>query len=296
MDPVTRVTLKDRFKKLIETVKSKRKIVGGVLGILVLVTFLASGVYLIRNRQSTKTEATNPELSLYPNGTNFNIGDTFEVAVSIDTKGMSVSAADLKVRYETNKLEALSVVPIGDFLPTVLLPGTIDSSDPSSGRASITLGALINETGAYPKSGIGALAQITFKAKAAGSTDITFGDETAIAAVGQNVNVVGTKNPAQIDVAGTVIDPTATSEATPTTIAQPTPTTTSNPETTPTATSETTPLLGNFDGDGDVDIIDLGILIDNYAKNPLPNPDTDLDGDGDVDIVDLGILIDNYGG
>jgi hypothetical protein len=52
---------------------------------------------------------------------------------------------------------------------------------------------------------------------------------------------------------------------------------------------------GDVNGDGSVDIIDIGILIDNYGKVPIVNSKADINGDGSVDIIDLGILIDNYG-
>ena len=54
-------------------------------------------------------------------------------------------------------------------------------------------------------------------------------------------------------------------------------------------------LTGDVNGDGKVDIVDIGIIIDNYAKTPLPNPKADVNHDGVVDIVDIGLTIDNYG-
>ncbi len=54
-------------------------------------------------------------------------------------------------------------------------------------------------------------------------------------------------------------------------------------------------LPGDADGNGKVDIVDIGIIIDNYAKSPIPNRNADINGDGKVDIVDIGITIDNYG-
>jgi hypothetical protein len=52
---------------------------------------------------------------------------------------------------------------------------------------------------------------------------------------------------------------------------------------------------GDTNGDGKVDIIDIGIIIDNYAHSPIPNSKADVNRDGRVDIVDIGITIDNYG-
>ncbi len=54
-------------------------------------------------------------------------------------------------------------------------------------------------------------------------------------------------------------------------------------------------IAGDVDGNGKVDIVDIGIIIDNYGKNPVPNHNADINADGKVDIVDIGITIDNYG-
>ena len=53
--------------------------------------------------------------------------------------------------------------------------------------------------------------------------------------------------------------------------------------------------LGDINGDGVVDIIDIGVIIDNYGKVPINNIKADVNRDGTVDIIDVGIVIDNYG-
>jgi hypothetical protein len=56
-----------------------------------------------------------------------------------------------------------------------------------------------------------------------------------------------------------------------------------------------TPVIpGDLDGDDDVDLTDLAILLGSYGiENPWE--DADIDGDGDVDLSDLAILLSNYG-
>jgi hypothetical protein len=53
----------------------------------------------------------------------------------------------------------------------------------------------------------------------------------------------------------------------------------------------TVDMPGDLDGDGDVDLADLGILLASYGIDD----GGDLDGDGDTDLADLGILLANYG-
>lgn len=182
----------------------KRKIIGSVLGLLFLTVSLGTGLYLVQTVQKTRVSATGAELMLSTSNANPKIGDNILVAVYLDTdtEGLQVTGADIKVGYDNNILEATSVRN-GNFLPTVLVPGSI-----SSGQASIVLGCLVDTTGAYPKSGTGTLANITFKAKALGSTTVSFSSGTGIAAVGQPSNVAEVFKPVQITVQSSTGSPT----------------------------------------------------------------------------------------
>jgi hypothetical protein len=53
---------------------------------------------------------------------------------------------------------------------------------------------------------------------------------------------------------------------------------------------------GDLDGDNDVDLSDLAILLSNYGMTGgAEYEDGDLDGDGDVDLSDLAALLSVYG-
>lgn len=54
-------------------------------------------------------------------------------------------------------------------------------------------------------------------------------------------------------------------------------------------------LIGDLNADGRVDIIDIGVVIDNYGRNPIPNRNADVNSDGVVNIIDIGMVIDHYG-
>ncbi len=70
---------------------------------------------------------------------------------------------------------------------------------------------------------------------------------------------------------------------------------TPSPTLNPTPTMSPQGKTGDVNGDGKVDIIDIGVIIDNYGKSPIPNPKADINHDGVVNIIDIGICIDNYG-
>ncbi|KPV61718.1 MAG: Periplasmic copper-binding protein (NosD) [Candidatus Bathyarchaeota archaeon BA2] len=54
-------------------------------------------------------------------------------------------------------------------------------------------------------------------------------------------------------------------------------------------------ILGDIDGDGDVDVDDFYVFSRAYGTSPASNPGCDLDGDGDVDKDDFYMFAGNYG-
>ena len=65
-----------------------------------------------------------------------------------------------------------------------------------------------------------------------------------------------------------------------------------------TATPTPTPRegkAGDVNGDGVVNIVDIGIIIDFFGTSPPEDARADLNKDNVVNIVDIGIVIDNYG-
>ncbi|MCH8807592.1 MAG: hypothetical protein IH986_16110 [Planctomycetes bacterium] len=54
-------------------------------------------------------------------------------------------------------------------------------------------------------------------------------------------------------------------------------------------------ILGDLNGDGCVDLADLGTLLADFGCTPPASCPGDVDGDGDTDLADLGILLSNFG-
>lgn len=53
---------------------------------------------------------------------------------------------------------------------------------------------------------------------------------------------------------------------------------------------------GDLDGDCDVDLSDLSVLLGNFGSGGAGHEDGDIDGDGEVTLADLSLLLGNFGG
>lgn len=368
--------------------KLNRIVLIAIFGFVFLLISVGVGVIIIKRETTTQVGAANPSIILTTNNTSPKVNTSFVIAATINTQGAIVNGLDLKVKYDTNLLTATGIT-VGPFLPYVFVPGTI-----SNGVANIVLGPSIDTAGPHPVSGTGVVAQIQFKAKATGTSNVTVDSTSKVSVSGQTTNMLGVSTPVQITVlaAGTPTPlPTKSPSPVPTRSPSPIPTrspspapsaspglatytisqvathnTTTNcwlimnnnvynvtnflsihpggvniiasrcgtdatqafasighsntaknlltqyligvissanpptPTVTPTRSPSplpTTPpqIPGDVDGNGVVNIVDIGIIIDNYSLTPLPDTRADLNHDGIANIVDIGIVIDYYG-
>jgi hypothetical protein len=68
---------------------------------------------------------------------------------------------------------------------------------------------------------------------------------------------------------------------------------TNSPTTVATATGNPNSSV-DVNEDGSVNMLDIGIIVENYQLTTLLNPRADVNGDGSVNIVDIGIVVENY--
>lgn len=221
---------------------TKRKLLLLIIGLLVI-TAIPATLYLVKRRQEIrKRAAPTTELSFFPEERTVDVGEEFSLAVKADTVENTISAVELYIVFDPEKLEYKSIEP-SDWLPNLLVPGRA-----SGGVAMITVGSPMDE----PRKGEGTVAIVTFKALApAEKTEIKFGDNTIVPDISEEVNVLEKTTPAVITILAaeptpapectlefTVVGPTSTPTLTPT--ATPTGTTTPKPTSTPTATPTAT--------------------------------------------------------
>jgi len=202
---------------------------------------------------------------------------------------------DLKINFDKSKLNLQSATVASAFGKTLIGP-TIDNAN---GNVRVVIGVL---PPASPVSVVGDVLTLNFRTlNSLGSAALSVDPVSEAAAIGYDTNVLdgyGTTTINVVSAATSTPTPTGTPTRTPT----PTPTRTATPTATATATGVATasPTAspnqeGDVDGNGCVNVVDLGILIDNYGQNPPNDSRADLSGDNKVNIIDVGIIIDNYG-
>ena len=62
----------------------------------------------------------------------------------------------------------------------------------------------------------------------------------------------------------------------------------------PSPSPSPTSKIGDVNNDDKINLIDIGIVIDNYDSTNPTNPRADVNGSGKVDLIDIGLIIDNY--
>ena len=179
-----KVKVKRSLKSVISDLPSPLRSFLSLFFVTLMLVGLGVGVVALKNSQEIKVGAQGAVLSLLGPVDNIipDPGQQFSVDIYLDTQGLKVSAADLKIKYDPNVIEGVSVEST-NFLPVVLIPGKVDNS---TGMASITLGANPSD----PVSGNAVVAKLKLKPKKKTPTTISVDNSSAVAAIGSEGNVI----------------------------------------------------------------------------------------------------------
>ncbi len=143
------------------------------------------------------------ELNLLPTPITVTTGDNFNVDIAVNPNGEQVSAAEINLSFDPQKLQPVSLQPT-TAIPVVLVPASLGTD-----TASITLGI---DPGS-PVTSAGSIATIVFKALQTTSTPtiVSFNTTTTqVAALNKPDNVVGTMTNTSVTINGTSVTPTST--------------------------------------------------------------------------------------
>jgi len=292
---------------------SKKKIIFAFISTMFLISVVLVGIHIVtRNKnQPSKSGAANP-VSVYfeTESVNVNKNSDFSVKIKIDPQSEKITGIELNLGFDKNKI-SLQGLDKSSAFPYVLQQASINNNN---GTATIVVGVAVPP--ANPASGISDVIILRGKSKEVLGQGILRVEQTSKAAAsGQSVNVIKSYGSMTVNVNFPTATPTTTPTATetptssptgqPTFTPSPTPSGTATPTPTGTATSTATPTpsptgspsgkSGDVNGDNVVNIVDIGIIIDNYGFTPPIDNRADLNKDNIVNIIDIGIVIDNYG-
>jgi hypothetical protein len=298
-----------------------------VIATLALMLGLPLSVYLTREFVLYRARAANTALLyLTPATTVLPPDTTFKVMVDAKTNQLGFVRVDLS--FNPSNIILTNEIQTSLILSNVVQKTSMTNAN-STGKVTLVL-ALPAENRTNPPTGVIELASLSFKSNT-GIPDVTTGityDNSSIQLVNLATEVIPftsenasltlnqtppvtsplTNTPTTVATATLIPTNTMTPSPIPTKTPTPTlvPTNTNTPTLVPTNTSTPTirpsntltptvaPKQGDVNGDGIVNTVDIGIIVDNYLRNPIIDSRADLNKDGIVNIVDLGIVIDNY--
>lgn len=170
-----------------------KKVIAGIVVLVLLVAGLVGGVFLVRQRQELRKEAAPAtSLSLTPSQSTIKAGETISLTISMDTAENKATGADLTITYDPKKLVLTEFKP-GTFLPIPLSQPKIDNNQ---GLATAVFGA---QPASVPK-GKGSLGTLVFQAKETGTVSVAFSPETEVIGADEETNVLVAKNPASVTI------------------------------------------------------------------------------------------------
>ena len=280
-----------------------KKIIVTVLGLAVLTVGVVAGTILTQKNQDIREEAAPAtNLSFSPSSVSKNPGQTFTSSVKIVTGTNLVTGVDIELVYNPAVIQLTEIVPtssLGSFTNSTTGQVVKNEINNTIGKARFIAYTFNRTLGFSGTQNILNIAGNVISTSAAGTYQINYGDLTAIAALNESQNAL--LNKANLTV--NVILPTATPSPSPTPTKSPSSTPTGSPSPTPTKSPSSTPTgspspiaYPNWDVDqnGLINIIDIGLIVDDY-DNPDPvTPRADVDKNGMINIIDIGIVIDHY--
>ncbi len=276
---------------------TRNKLVNAVIFSIIITISIVVGVMLVKSNQDFREKAA-PLTSLFFSQSPINVtkNQTINTVLKTDTGTNNVTGIDIELVYNP------AVIQINSITPTNALSGFTSQASGSVIKNEInnTIGnaRFIAYTFDKTRAITGAknllnISLTTTNDANAGQFKLDFGSHTMVASVNESQNSILNKTPLILNLTIPTPTATATVTATPTQTAIPTQTPTILPTILPTAT----PIVyADWDVDQNtfINVLDIGIVVDNYDLRPANNPRADVDKDGNINIIDIGIIIDHY--
>ncbi|PIS22372.1 hypothetical protein COT50_02305, partial [candidate division WWE3 bacterium CG08_land_8_20_14_0_20_41_10] len=150
--------------------------------------------------------AGSASLYLSPSVGNYTVGNTFLVQIKVNSGGLAINAADSTLIFDPDKLEVASLSKTDSVFSLWVQEPVFSNS----------LGT-INFAGGKPSPGFvgaaGTIINITFKAKIAGTANLTFAAGSVLADDGKGTNILASMGAAAYALASKTITPLLPVEA-----------------------------------------------------------------------------------
>jgi len=272
-----------------------KKIILSLLTVILAVGGIMAGVALVKQKQKLeKKAAAATNLSFSPSFVSVVRGQNFSVSSRMDTGSNAVTGIDIDIRYNPAVIQISQVQPtsaISNFTQLVTSKIFINNDLGEARYVAFTIDSASGVTGNV---NILTITGSVLSTAAPGSYQITYGrPPTLIIAVGEG-DALQNVFPGTIIVTTPTPTPTATPMGTHTPTLTPTPTVTPTRTPTPTPTATPQPKIGDVNGDGHVNLTDIGIVVDFYDMDVSLKPKADVNGDGSINLIDIGIIVDHY--
>ena len=277
----------------------KKILLVSLVSLFSLAAIFVGTYYVVRMRQTPNKSKAGSGVSLYfdPQNSTSGLNSNFTLNIKVNPGSEKVSAAELYLTFDKDKLQITSIESVTAFsagvAPKTFLKDPV--TDNSLGKASVIVGVL-------PEAPVGSISDVVIiKGKTKnvpGNALITIAQNSKAVAIGKDSNVIETYGQASLNITAptNTPTPTPTPTVTPTGTPTPTPTGTATSTATPTASPTGSPSakVGDVNGDGMVNLIDIGIVVDFYDMDVSLKPKADVNGDGSINLIDIGMIVDRY--
>lgn len=207
-----------------EKPKKQTKLILAIVGIVVLIGGLITGLILSRQKQVVKKEAATStgvaKIFITPETKVIDVDQTFSANIILDTAGQKISAITVDLGYTysgtTPPLTATDIQISSNFIVDNRWSFPIKTINAGDGRVQIKIGGLNSSSEGYSTQGEETVATITFKGQTAGSVNATFNSTTTKVTsktTGEDILLVPNSS-GSYTVRGTTETPTPTATAT----------------------------------------------------------------------------------
>lgn len=269
---------------------NKNKILSLII-FLILALSIVAGVYLVKENQNlSEKAAAASSLSFSPSTSNILKGQQFTTSVRLSTSTNIVTGLDISLTFNPQIIQISQITPTSAISSMTsqttgqIIKNEIDNVNGTARFVAYTTNKNLGITGqANILNVVGSVLNNVSPA----SYQINYSALTSIAALNEAQNSLISKSAYIL----TVLAPTPTASSSPTASPSPTPSPIPSPSPSPTPIAY---VDWDVNSDGLINLVDIGLIVDDYGNSNPKNPRADIDRNGIINIIDIGIVIDHY--